>query len=87
MKYISRFISARLGCDIKLIHADQFNKENSPSNPVILNYGPNPLEGCFNIFSDGLMFKTGIDKTGYRTFSTGRPDVSFSGPGRIRFAV
>lgn len=62
MKYITRFISGRLDCDIHLIPADQLNKDSFPSNAIVLNYGINRLEGCFNIFSDGLMFKTGIDK-------------------------
>jgi hypothetical protein len=62
MKYITRFISGRLGCDILLVHTDQFNRENFPSNAIVLNYGLNPFEGCFNIYSGGLMFKTGIDK-------------------------
>jgi hypothetical protein len=62
MKYITRFISGRLGCDIDLIPTEQLNKVGLPANAILLNYGHNPLEGCFNIFSDGLMFKTGINK-------------------------
>jgi hypothetical protein len=62
MKYITRFISGRLGCDIHLIHTDELSKDDLPLNAIVLNYGLNPLEGCFNIFSEGLMFKTGIDK-------------------------
>ncbi len=62
MKYLTRFISGRLGCDVNLTHADQFNKDNLPSNAFVVNYGPNLPEECFNIFSEGLMFKKGIDK-------------------------
>jgi len=62
MKYITRFVSGRLGCSIQLIHTDQFNKDDFPSNVALLNYGPKPLEGCFNIFSGNLMFTTGISK-------------------------
>ncbi len=62
MKYITRFISGRLGCHINLIHSDQLNKDNLPLNAFVVNYGTNLPEGRFNIFSDGLMFKKGIDK-------------------------
>jgi hypothetical protein len=62
VKYITRFISGRLGCDIHLIHTDHLNKDSFPSNALVLNYGPNPLKGYFNIFSDGLMFRSGINK-------------------------
>jgi hypothetical protein len=62
MKYISRFISERLGYDIKLASADQFNVKEAPSNQIILNYGPKAVEGCFSVFSSGLMFETGIAK-------------------------
>jgi len=62
MKYITRFISGRLGCHINLIHSDQLNKDYLPLNAFVVNYGTNLPEGSFNIFSDGLMFKKGIDK-------------------------
>ena len=68
MKYITRFISDRLGFNIHLIHSGQFHKNTDLSNTILLNYGVNPLEGCFNIFSDGLMLKTGIDKQDIRHF-------------------
>jgi hypothetical protein len=61
MKYITRFISDRLGCDIKLVQTDHFNQDNFQSGPVLLNYGADPVEGAFSIFSEGLMFKTGIE--------------------------
>src|SRR5665647_1001215 len=62
MNYITRFISARLGCDIKLVQTDHFNQDSYPSDRAVLNYGPESVEGRYNIFSEGLMFKTGIDK-------------------------
>jgi hypothetical protein len=62
MKYITRFISGRMGCDIHLILTDQVSRENFAANAIVLNYGPEPLAGCFNIFSEGLMFKTGIEE-------------------------
>lgn len=58
MKYMARFVSARLGCDINLVLEDQFSKDKS--NSIIIHYGPEPLEGCFNIFSGGLLFNSGI---------------------------
>lgn len=62
MKYITRFVSGRLGCDIHLIHRDQLKEVNYSSTANVVNYGTDPLAGHFNIFSDGLMFKTGIGK-------------------------
>jgi hypothetical protein len=62
MKYIARFVSARLKCDINLIHADELKNQKSDNEHLILNYGPVPLAEAFNIFSGGLMFKTGIEK-------------------------
>jgi hypothetical protein len=61
MKYITRFISGRLGCDIHLIHTDHLINDEFPSNAIVLKYGVVPFAGCFNIFSEGLMFKTGIE--------------------------
>jgi hypothetical protein len=62
MKYITRFISGRLGCNIQLIQTDQVNADDFPSNAILLNYGAYPHTGCFNIFSEGLMFKTGLEE-------------------------
>jgi hypothetical protein len=62
MKYVCRFISDRLKADCKLIAADQYNIKEAPPTQIILNYGPKAVDGCFTIFSNGLMFESGIDK-------------------------
>jgi hypothetical protein len=61
MKYITRFVSTRLGCEIKLVRTDQFKKDKLPADHVVLNYGTNQQKESFNIFSNGLMLKTGIE--------------------------
>jgi hypothetical protein len=62
MKYVTRFISDRLQRDFKLIPSDQFNRKETSSNQIILNYSTKTVDGCFTIFSDGLMFETGITR-------------------------
>jgi hypothetical protein len=62
MKYITRFVSTRLECNIKLIRTDQFKKDKLATDQVVLNYSPKPLEESFTVFSDGLMFRAGIEK-------------------------
>lgn len=60
MKYITRFISGRLGYTVELMPADRYKKNHIPSDVFVLNYSNTPLDGCFNIFSHGLMLETGI---------------------------
>lgn len=62
IKYITRFVSSRLGFDINLIRADQFKKHSLSPDTAVINYSDKPLDGRLNIYSQGLLIKTGIEK-------------------------
>lgn len=81
MNYITRFLSVRLGCEIKLVKTGDFMKDNLTSDPVILNYGPKPVDGRFSIFSEGLMFKTGIAQHETEHFREEDRNYLFRAPG------
>lgn len=81
LEYVAGFLSGVLGISVDIIPSDQLEWDPQTLDWAIVHYGPEPVEGAFNIFSSGLLFETGIKKPDTGVFRDQDLTFLFPAPG------